>query len=126
MRHQKRPLSLLIIGIISLVTLAYLIYFFPPNSNLTFPKIITTLPISLENYLQIPPLILFFLLTAIFFFSIGSYIFKSKAHGILIAGLVIVYLLFRLYHLTHPFFLILLLALFLVLELFVSSRGNSK
>jgi hypothetical protein len=126
MRHRNRPLSLLLIGLVSFIILACLIYFFPPTANLTFPETLPNLPFSLENYLQIPPLFLFFLLTAIFFFSIGSYILKSKAHGILIAGLVITFLLFRLYHLTHPFFLILLLALFFTLEMFVSSRGDAK
>jgi hypothetical protein len=126
MRHQKRPISLLIIGIVSLLTLGSLIYFFPPNTNLSFPQTLTNFPLSLDKYVQIPPVILFFILTAIFFFSMGTYSMKSKAHGVLIAGLVVTYFIFRLTHLTHPFFLILLLALFFSLEMFVSSRGNAK
>jgi hypothetical protein len=126
MRHRRRPLSLLIIGILSLATLVSLIYFFPPNTNIALPTQNNNLPFSLNQWLEIPPMILFFLLIAIFLFSTGSYIFKSRTHGVLIAGLVVIYLLFRLYHLTHPFFLILLLALFFSLEMFVSSRGNSK
>jgi len=126
MRHHKRPLPLLIIGIISLGTLAALIYFFSPNTTLTFQQTLTNFPLIFDKYLQIPPIYLFFILIGIFLFSMGTYIFRSKAHGILIAALVITYLLFRLNRLTHPFFLILLLALFFVLELFVSSRGNSK
>src|SRR6266568_3929289 len=113
MRSRRRPLSLLIIGVISLLTLASLIYFFPPNSSLT-----------LDKFTQISPLILFFVLVTIVLFSIGSYLLNSKKKGILIAGFVIIFLLFRLTHLTHPFFLILLLALFFSLEMFVSSRGN--
>jgi hypothetical protein len=119
-RTRTRPLSLLIVGTISLVTLASLIYFFPPNTNLMLPQMPETS--SLNKYLLLPPVILFFILTAITFFCLGSYIVKSKAHGILLTGFVITYLLFRLNHLNHPFFLIVLLALFLVLELFVSSR----
>ncbi len=126
MRSRKRPLPLLVIGIISLLTLASLIYFFSPVTNLTLPETFIQLPFFLGNYIQISPLPVFFVLLAIFLFSIGSYIFNSKTHGILIAGFVIIYLLFRLTHLTHPFFLILLLALFFSLEMFVSSRGNSK
>ncbi len=126
MRHRTRPYSLLLISLVSLFTLASLIYFFAPNASLTFPQSVQNLPFSLDNYLQFPPILLFFVLIAIFFFSMGTFIFKSKAHGILIAGLVVTYLLFRLFHLTHPFFLILLLALFFTLELFVSSRGNAK
>jgi len=126
MRQRKRPLSLLIIAIVSFLTLCCLIYFFPPTANLTFVQTMTNFPFSLEKSLQIPPIIPFFILIAIFFFSLGTYILKSKAHGILIAGLVLTYLLFRLTNLTHPFFLIILLALFFTLEMFVSSRGNSK
>ena len=126
MRHQKRPLSLLIIGLISLVTLGCLIYFFTPTTNLTFPDTFASLPFALNKLIQIPLLLVFFILVAIFLFSTGSYIFKSKTHGVLIAGLVITFLLFRLSHLTHPFFLILLLALFFTLEMLVSNRGNSK
>src|SRR5271170_3745249 len=102
MRSRRRPLSLLIIGIISLLTLALLIYFFSPNANLIFPQTMVKFPLSLDKYAQVPPIILFFILIAIFFFSLGSYIFKSKAHGVLIAGLVVTYLLFRLNNLTHP------------------------
>jgi hypothetical protein len=126
MRQHKRPLSLLIIGIISLLTLAALVYYFPPNNNLTFPDTLVTIPFSLAKFIQIPPTIIFFVLLAIFLFSIGSFSFKSKAHGILIAGMVVIYLLFRLNHLTHPFFLILLLALFFTLEMLVSSKNNHK
>ena len=120
MRQQKRPLSLLIIGILSLLTLASLVYFFSPNTNLMLPQTPETL--GLTKYLQLSPIPPFFILTAIAFFCLGTYLFKNKAHGILLAGFVIVYLLFRLNHLDHPFFLIILVALLLVLELFVSSR----
>lgn len=125
MRHRKRPLSLLFISIISCITLCCMIYFFSPNTNLTFPQTGVTIP-SLDKYIQIPPLFLFFTLITIFLYSTGTFLLKSKAHGILIAGLVVTFLLFRLSHLTHPFFLILLLALFFSLEMFVSSRGNTK
>ena len=120
MKQKTRPLSLLIVGIISLVTLASLIYFFSPNTSLMLPQTPETLLIN--KYLQIPPIILFFILTTITLFCLGSYFLKSKAHGILLTGFVITYLLFRLNHLNHPFFLIVLIALFLVLELFISSR----
>lgn len=120
MRQQKRQLPLLIIGILSLLTLASLVYFFSPNTNLMLPQMPETLTIN--KYLQVSPIFPFFILAAIAFFCLGTYLLKNKAHGILIAGFVITYLLFRLNHLDHPFFLIILVALFLVLELFVSSR----
>jgi len=126
MRHYKRTLVLLFIGIISLIALACLIYFLPPTMTFSSAPIFPNLPFSFEKFIQMPPLIIFFLLVAIFFFSIGTYIFKSKTHGLLIAGTVITYLLFRINHLTNPFFLILLLALFFTLEMLVSNSGNSK
>jgi hypothetical protein len=122
MRHRKRPLSLLIIGIICLILLACLIYFFSPYTNLTFSQNYVSIPFSLDKLIQIPPMIVLFILTAISLFTLGTYTFKSKTHGILIAGLFVTYLLFRLNNLTNPFFLILLLALFFTLEMLVSSR----
>lgn len=126
MRSRKRPLILLLIGIISFVALACLIYFFPPNITISISAVLSNLPPILTQFIKIPTLLLFFLVLTIFLFSLGTYIFKSKTHGVLIAGLVIIYLIFRLNQLTHPFFLIMLLALFFTLEMLVSSRGNSK
>jgi hypothetical protein len=126
MRYRKRPLPLLIIGILSLTALFYLIYFFSPDINITFPAVALVLPGSISKYINIPPVDVFFILLTIFLFSLGSYVFKSIKHGILIAGFAVTYLIFRLNHLTNPFFLVLLLALFFVLELFVSSRNGTK
>lgn len=126
MRSRKRPLLLLLIGMLSFIAFICVIYFLPPKTTLSLPEEFSTLPFSLEKVIQLPTLILFFVLLGMFLFSIGAYLFKNKAHGVLIAGLVIIYLLLRLNHLTHPFFLILLLALFFVLELFISNRDNSK
>ncbi|HWY79616.1 MAG TPA: hypothetical protein VNW29_04630, partial [Candidatus Sulfotelmatobacter sp.] len=94
---------------------------YPPYTTISL-----SIPFSLDRLVQSAPLGLFFLLVFVFFFSLGASVFKSKKHGVLLAGLVISYLIFRLIHLTHPFFLILLLALFFVLELFVSTRENTK
>jgi hypothetical protein len=126
MRSRKRPLLLLFISIFSFVALGCLIYFSSPATAIMLPHTISMLPETVVSFIQIPPLILFFLLLTVFLFSAGSYIFKSKKHGILIAIFVITYLLFRLNNLTHPFFLILLLALFFTLEMLVSNRNGSK
>jgi len=126
MRHHQRPLVLLITAIISFLALCCFVYFVSPTKEITLPGSLTDLPFSFDRFLHIPPISIFFVLIALFLFSAGSYLLKSKAHGILIAGFVVIYLLFRLNHLTHPFFLILLLALFFVLELLVSSKNNAK
>ncbi len=122
MRKHRRPFILLIISILSFLALASLIFFFPPYTSMMPHYLIQSLPFSLGKFIQVPSLLLFFVLLAFFLFTTGSYILKSKKHGILIAGFVISYLLLRLNHLTNLFFLILLFALFVVLELMVSSR----
>jgi hypothetical protein len=124
MRTRRRSLSLLIIGILSFLVLIGLLYFFSPTATITISDILSNVPAILNTYVKIPTMALFFVLLAVFLFSIISFIFKSKIHGVLAAAFVTIYLLFRLNHLTHPFFLILLLALFVTLELFASNRKD--
>lgn len=125
MKLRRRPLLLLIISIASFITLASFLTFFSPNTNIVFSQLFpSNLPFSVMTFAQIPTLFLFFSLLTLFLFSTSTYLFKSKKHGILLVVFVITYLLFRLNHLTHPFFFILLLALFLTLELFVSNRKD--
>ncbi len=107
---RKRSILFLVIGLISLFSLGFLVYAIDPNFQI---NILT---------LSIPMLPIFMILLFATLFFLGSFAFKSKTHGVLIGVFVIIYLLFRLNHLTHPFFLILLFALFLTLELFVSYR----
>ena len=122
MRHYKRSLPLLIIGIISLAMLGCLIYFSSPNTSFGISQIFQNISFPLEKFIQIPSLILFFVLLAFFSFATTSYIFKSKIHGTMVASFAVIYLIFRLTHLTNLFFLFLLLALFVTLELFVSNK----
>jgi hypothetical protein len=109
-RNKKNVKLFLLLGIPSFLGLMATIFFFSPDTNL-----------SLSNY-KIPLLPLFFLLLFSFFFSLGSFLFKSKIHGLLLGLFVISYLLFRLNNLTHPFFFILLAGLFLTLELLFTYR----
>src|SRR6185437_4410298 len=112
------------IGIASLLALSGLIYFFPPTLSIGFNLISSSISFPLEKFLQIPILIVFFALLSLSIFSISTYSFTSKIHGGLITGFIVVYLIFRLSHLTNLFFLILLLALFITLELFFSNRRD--
>jgi hypothetical protein len=107
---SKRPLPFLILSAITLICLTALISLFAPDQQLTI------------NNLQLTPLYGFFALLFLFIFSTFTYLLKSKKHGILIAGFALIYLVFRLNDLTHPFFFILLAALFLTVELLVSYR----
>jgi len=125
MRKRKRSLKFLFVSILSLFALGSVLYYLSPYSSLAFPQQYIKV-FSLGSFLQIPTVIVFFLLLALFLFSLGSYLFKSKIHGALIAMFVIIYLLFRLNNLTHPFFLVLLLALFFTLEMVTSNKNGSR
>ena len=107
---RKRSILFLVAGLVCLAALGTLIYYASPTS-----------PFTVLNY-SVPIIPLFMLLLFITLFFWGSYAFKSKTHGVLIGVFTIIYLIFRLNNLTHPFFFILLFALFLTLELFVSYR----
>lgn len=110
MRQRKRSYTLLFMGIISFLVLFYIILFLSPtyevqSSNFTFPI-----------------MYLFFLSFFLFVFSLITFIFKSKTHGLLIGLFFVSFLIFHLNDLAHPFFFILLAALFLTLELFFTYR----
>jgi hypothetical protein len=51
---------------------------------------------------------------------------KSKKHGLFLGFFVVLYLIFRLNNLTHPLFLILLIALFLVVEFLFAQHNNKE
>jgi hypothetical protein len=108
--RRRRPLLLLVLGLVSLGSLAGLVYNYPPNVQ----------PIIFSY--SVPLLHIFILLLFSTLFCLGSFAFKSKSHGFLIATFTSIYLVFRLNNLTHPFFFILLFGLFVSLELFVSYR----
>ena len=105
MRKRKRSLKYLFLSIVSLPALIALIYFFSPAKYL-----------SVFSF-QFSVFSLLFPLLFIFIFSITTYISKSPNHGILLGLFAISALLFRWNNLAHPFFFLLLAALFLVLEL---------
>jgi len=119
MNRRKRPFWLLVISLLSLTGLIYLIINYSPNSQLSFPL---EVPLSgtkwgIYNF-QFPIFYIFFLLFFIFLISIISYLLRSPRRAILIGLLTIIYLIFRMLHLSSPYLLFLLLALYISLELF--------
>lgn len=110
LHRKKRPINLLMLSLLSFVGLGLLIFFFQPTAHFSL------------FILQLPVLPFFFVLLFFSCYGLCSYLFKSRRHGILITCFVIIYLLFRLNNLTHPFFLIILAALFLTVELLFSYR----
>ena len=107
---KKRSWRLLLLCIASGIGSVLLIYFVSPATSYNFVSVqITVIP-------------LLYCLLFFFFFSLISYLFKSKIHGVLTALIAVTYLIFRENSLTHPFFGLLLLALFFVLELLFTYR----
>jgi hypothetical protein len=87
-----------------------LIFFLPPD----FQVQVGTIQVSIVY--------LFFSLLFLFLFCLVSFALQSKTHGLLFGGFVVTYLGFRLNGLVHPFFFILLVAIFLLLELVFFNR----
>src|SRR3989344_6221949 len=110
MKRRKKPIWLLIGGLLSLVIFIYLIVFFSPNSQFsTFNFQLSILPV-------------FLLISFLLFFSASSYLLNNIRRGIFVGLFALIYLLLRLLNLTHPFFLIMLLILFITLEMFFSYK----
>jgi len=109
MRKSKRDFGALIVGIAALSLLIYLMLNFSPDKN------VRVLNISLPSI----PLFL-----ALFFVAVYE-VFKfslNQRRGFLISFFATLYLILRFNHLTHPFFLILILALFITFELLFRRR----
>ncbi len=112
--RKKRALPLLLVSILSLIAILFVIYLIPP----TYAVALTGIQIN----------ILFFFLPLLFIFtySLLSFVFQKKTHGILAGIFLIFYLILRLGGFTHPLFLLILLALLLILELlFVNKSPKS-
>lgn len=121
MNRRKRPFWLLVISLLSLTGLIYLIINYSPNSQLSFPLEVPLSGTKWGTYSanwRISILYIFFLLFFIFLISIISYLLRSPRRAILIGLLTIIYLIFRMLHLSSPYLLFLLLALYISLELF--------
>lgn len=110
--HKKLTNRILffMLFILCFVLLSLIIIYIPPTSTL----IIAGVPLS--------PLPFFLMLTFGLFLAISALLFNTVIHGILIGLFLVCYLLLRVNDLAHPFFLILLSAIFLTIELMISSR----
>ncbi|MBI2613833.1 MAG: hypothetical protein HYW62_03595 [Candidatus Levybacteria bacterium] len=111
MNRRKRPFWLLVISLLSLAGLLYLIFFLSPSHEL-----------QITNY-QLPITIPFFFILFFFLFSLISYFLRNARRAALIGLLIITYFIFRILHLSSPYFLFLLIALFISLELFFKKRA---
>lgn len=108
----RRQAGIPFIILFSVIT-CFLIFYFPP-----------TYQISIQHY-NFSILYPFFVSIFFLLFFTGVFILRSKKHGFFIGLFAVSYLLLRLNNLTHPLFVFLLIALFLVTEfLFAQSNDN--
>ncbi len=108
--RRKRSLKFIPLSLVSLAALIYLVIIISPSQ-----------PLILLD-LQIPSILLFLFLTTVFIFSATTYLSNNKMRGFLLAFFTLAYLLLRINHLTHPFFLIILIGLFITLGLLFSRQ----
>ena len=120
MNRRKRPFWFLILSLLSLAAIIYLIVSFNPSSKLHLP-LEALAKWGITNY-QLPVLPIFFLLLFTFCLSLAAYLSRNLRRATTIGLLIITYLIFRMLHLNSPYFLLLLIALFITLELFFKKR----
>ncbi len=72
--------------------------------------------------LSLPILPVFFASLGLLIFSLSTFIFIGKQHGVIITLIILGYLLMRLIGLTHWIFLILSIALLITIELFIIKK----
>lgn len=114
MRRKKRPFLFLVISLLSLIGLSYLAFSFPPNWKFAIGSPVGELKLEI--------LLIFFTLLFLSVSSLASYLLNNVRRGVLVSVFTTTYFLFRLFHLTHPLFLVLLLGLFITIELFFNQR----
>lgn len=120
MNRRKRPLWLLVICLLSLAGLIYLVFSYPPSYQLPLPlKSLTKWGITAY---KLPITTIFFLLFFILLLSLITYLLRSPRRAALIGFLTIIYLVFQMLRLNSPYFLLLLIAFFISLELFFKKR----
>lgn len=106
MQKYKRPFHFFLLAILFTIGLIYLLVSFPPSFVVAW------------HGFSVPLLAIVGILFACTLFSFCTYLFNSKIQGILFAIFCFAYLFLRYIAVTNIFFLLLLFALFVVLELF--------
>ncbi len=91
-------------------SLIYFVLNFPPDKNL-----------KILNF-SIPTVPIFFALFFIAIYELFTFILNNQRQGFLISLFATIYLILRFFKLTHPFFAILIIALFVTFELAFKRR----
>lgn len=110
--NKKRPIYLLFVAILSLISLLYLMIYHTPSSLFTVPS----------TFVSFPTLYLFFFLFIIFTFSCVSFLFKNIKRGILVSVFLTLYIVLRISGFTQAYFALIIIALYVTLELLIHKR----
>ncbi|MBI4096363.1 MAG: hypothetical protein HY425_01465 [Candidatus Levybacteria bacterium] len=121
MNRRKRPFWLLVTSLLSLAGIIFLINFYSPSAQFSLP-LGALAKGGIFNF-QFSILSVFFLLFFTFLLSLITYLLRSSRRAFLIGFLTIIYLIFRMLNLNSPYFLLLLIALFVSLELFFKKQA---
>jgi len=109
-RKTKLYLPYLFLAFIAFGFLGFLLINFPPNYSLK--TINFTFPI----------IYLFLALTFLSLFLLGTFIFRGRIHGIILSVLAMLYLVLRVIGIRQIFFLFLIIALFITIELLLRKK----
>jgi len=101
---KKKTWPLLFLSLLALLSLGYILFVFPPGAFFD----------ALGLHISYIPI--FFTLLFLSLYGLIAFFFTSGLQGLLISGVVVCFLLFRLLNLTNPLFIILLLVLFISIE----------
>lgn len=118
MKRNKRSVSVLLAGLVFALSVCYIISQFSPSSALIVPPFLFLRggKLSIEY--------IFYLFFFLFVLCLVWFISKSRLQGILTGFIAVLYLLLRAFGFRNIFFLLLLLALFITLELLF--KNSSK
>lgn len=108
--RKRHNYAYLLASILLLILISYLFVNFSP-----FHKF------QISNLL-IPILPIFFTFLGLLIFSLSTFLFIQKQHGVVLTLTILGYLLMRLIGLTHWIFLALVVGLIVVLELFIIKK----
>ncbi|HSW98023.1 MAG TPA: hypothetical protein VLF89_09425 [Candidatus Saccharimonadales bacterium] len=111
---RKKRYLCLFLAIFSLCAEIYVVRTVPPDMQF-----------SLAN-VNIPIIVIFFLLLFSFLFFLITFLFKKILQGILLALFTNIYMLFRYFGFTKLLYQILLLLIFISIELFFFQKRQEK
>ncbi len=115
--RKRHNYAYLLASILLSILISYLFVNFSPYHKFQVPA----LPAGGSN-ISIPILPIFFTLLGILIFSISTFLFIQKQHGVVLTLTILGYLLMRLIGLTHWIFLILVIGLLITVELFIIKK----